>query len=240
MIEHESSTFAIGTQQYTVERYAKKNGSGKRPVVVVVHGVDGMSGESGTEIRKLAEHIAGQGFLVLIPHYFDASDGADTLPLEQLFDRRVPSVANYPARIAAAVDYAVSLAGADSNLLGMVGISLGGGLALEYAESVRGGKVKALVDYFGFIPDPKIWANARRLPPTLILHNNADDIVKVESSSQPLLEALDKTRVIHDHRFYDDANPARRHHPFLPGGKADVDSRARSVAWLKTHLAAST
>jgi len=56
-----------------------KSSSVKRPVVVVVHGVDGMASESGAEIRRFADQIAGQGFLVFTPHYFDANDGSDTL-----------------------------------------------------------------------------------------------------------------------------------------------------------------
>ena len=142
---------------------------------------------------------------------------------------------SYPVRIAAAIDHAVAQAGGDGRL-GLVGLSLGGGLAVDYAESVSAGKVRALVDYFGFISSPRHFANVDRLPPTLILHNNADGIVKIRESSKPLLDALDKTTVIHEHHFYDDANPLRGNHPFLPGGPADVDSRSRSVEWLKTYV----
>jgi dienelactone hydrolase len=240
MIEHLSSTYSSGNQPYTIDRYAEKNGAPKRPVVVLLHGVDGLGTQSGAEIRKLAEQIAGEGFLVIVPHYFDANDGADTQPIAELFERRLPRLAGYPLRIAAAVDYALKQPDADSERLGLVGLSLGGGLALDYAESAKAGRIKALVDYFGYISDPKIFANVERLPPTLILHNNADKIVKIEASSQLLLDALEKSAVIHDHCFYDDVNPSGRDHPFLPGGKADVDSRARSVMWLKTHLMPSS
>jgi dienelactone hydrolase len=149
-------------------------------------------------------------------------------------------LAGYPPRIAAAVDYALKQTDAATEHLGLVGLSLGGGLALDYAESAKAGKIKALVDYFAHISDPKIFANVERLPPTLILHNTADKIVKIEVSSEPLLDALKKSAVVHDHCFYDDANPSWRDHPFLPGGKADVDSRARSLTWLKTHLMPSS
>jgi dienelactone hydrolase len=239
MVEHESSSFEMGGQKYPIDRYAAKNGSAKRSIVIVLHGVDGMGGESGTEIRKFAEQIADAGFLVFVPHYFDAADGADSLPLEQLFFRRVPRVGSYPPRIAAAIDHVLQQSGGDGEL-GLVGLSLGGGLAIDYAQSISSGEVRALVDYFGYISDPKLYANAGRLPPTLILHNNADEIVKIRESSKPLLEALGRTAVVHDHCFYDDANPARGNHPFLPGGPADVDSRSRSVAWLKTYLKSSS
>ncbi len=236
MIEQTSSNYSSGNQAYGIDRYTKRNGTAKRPVVVLLHGVDGLGAQSGGEIRKFAEQIAGEGFLVFVPHYFDAADGADTSPVAELFERRLPRLAAYPPRVAAAVDYALNQTGADSEHLGLVGLSLGGGLALDYAESSKAGKIKALVDYFGHVWDPRIFANVGRLPPTLILHNKADEIVKIDQSSQPLLDALKKTAVVHDHCFYDDVNPTGRHHPFLPGGKADFDSRSRSVAWLETHL----
>jgi dienelactone hydrolase len=240
MIEHKSSTFSSGNQPYSIDRYAEKGGRTKRPVVVLLHGVDGLGTQSGAQIRQFAEQIAGEGFLVIVPHYFDARDGADTQPLPALFDQRLPRLALYPPRIAAAVDFAVKEADAKPGHLGLVGLSLGGGLALDYALSAKTGTVTALVDFFGHISDPKIFANAGRLPPTLILHNKADKIVVIETSSQPLLDELKKTTVIHDHCFYDDVNPIARHHPFLPGGHADVDSRSRSVRWLKTHLMGSS
>ena len=235
MSQLQSSTFEFGTTKHQIDRYPAKNGGTKQPAIVMLHGVDGMGSESGTEIAKFAEQVAAGGFTVFVPHYFDASDGADSLPIEELFARRVPRLRNYPARIAAAVDHVLKQPGSDGRL-GLIGLSLGGGLAVGYAESVPPGKVKALVDFFGFISDPTHFLNAGRLPPTLILHNRADDIVRVSDTSQPLLDALDKTKVVHDHRFYDDVNPSRRNHPFLPGGKADVDARSRAVAWLTTHV----
>jgi dienelactone hydrolase len=235
MIEHQTSKFVSGSLSYTIDRYADKAGAATRPVVVMLHGVDGLGTQSGVEIDKFAKQLAGEGFLVFVPHYFDAADGADTLPLPQVFAMRVPRVGLYPPRIAAAVDHARTQPGADAGRLGLIGLSLGGGLALQHAEGAPAGTIKALVDFFGYISDQATLNNVSHLPPTLVLHNKADEIVKVAVSSQPLLAALDKSTVVHDHEFYDDANPPTNH-PFLPGGHADVDSRARSVKWMKTHL----
>jgi dienelactone hydrolase len=135
MVEHESLSLDMGGQKYLIDRYSVKNGSAKRPIVVTLHGVDGMGGESGTEIRKLAEQFADAGFLVFVPHYFDSADGADSLPLEELLLRRVPRVGNYPPRIAAAIDHVLKQSGGDGHL-GLVGLSLGGGLAIDYAQSM--------------------------------------------------------------------------------------------------------
>lgn len=231
-------TFTVGRDSYAIERYSSGAG-GKCPLVVILHGVDGLGGTSGAQIRKFAEQVADDGFLAFVPHYFDAGDESSTLPILQLFDQRISRVASYIPRIAAAVDFASKQRDADSGRLGLIGFSFGGGLVLDYAESAPAPTVKALVDFFGYIFDPRILANAGRLPPTLILHNANDGVVKVIYSSKPLLEALAKTKVVHESHFYDkDVNPVGPNHAFLPGGEADVDSRSRAIAWLKAHLKA--
>lgn len=228
--------FDVGTEHYDIDKY-NAGAAARRPAVVVFHGVDGLGATSAPQIRQFAEQIADEGFVAFVPHYFDAADGSDTLPVLQLFDRRVPKVASYAPRIAAAVDFALKQKEADSSRLGLVGFSLGGGLVLDYAESAPPATVKAVVDFFGYVSDPRILANAGRLPPTLILHNANDGVVTVASSSQPLLDALATTKVTHEHHFYDkDVNTAGRNHAFLPGGPADVDSRQRAIGWLKKHL----
>ena len=63
-------------------------GAAKRPVVVMVHVVDGMGDPSGTEIRKFAEQLATAGDLVFTPHYFDTNDGSDSLPIAALLALR--------------------------------------------------------------------------------------------------------------------------------------------------------
>ena len=105
-----------------------------------------------TEIGKFAKQIAEAGFLVFVPHYFDAEDGPDNVSLEELVGKRLPRVGQYPPRVTAAMDHVLAQPEGDGRL-GLVGLSLGGGLAVGYAESVPG-RVKALVDFFGFM-EPK-------------------------------------------------------------------------------------
>ena len=97
------------------------------------------------------------------------------------------------------------------------------------------GVIKAVVDYFGFIPDEKIYKNAGKLPPTLVFHNEKDKVVPIDMSKE-LLAALTAESVEQGHKFYDNGDPERLYHPFTPGGKADVNSRSQTVNWLKTHL----
>jgi dipeptidyl aminopeptidase/acylaminoacyl peptidase len=84
-------------------------------------------------------------------------------------------------------------------------------------------------------PGSGIYAHVSSLPPTIVFHNKADDVVNV-SHSKDLVAALEKAGITHDYTFYDDKNPDKKNHPFLPGGFADKDSRLKTLGWLKTHV----
>jgi dienelactone hydrolase len=235
MAQRPSTTFKVGTETCTVDSFAAPKGAAKRPVVVILHGVDGMVGESASEVGKLAEQIAEDGYLVFVPHYLGSGSDTTKLPSPDVLAQRTANVNSYRPRVAAAVAYAVAQPDGDSSRVGLVGLSLGGGLALWYAESAARGKVKALVDFFGHVSDPTIYSNAAKLPPTLVFHNKGDGIVTVRNSID-LISALARDRITHDSQIYDEAYPARFHHTFRPNGPADVDSRARTRKWLDTHV----
>jgi dienelactone hydrolase len=235
MARRPSTILKVGTETCTVDSFAARTGAAKRPVVVMLHGVDGMVGESASEIYKLAEQIADDGYLVFVPHYLGSGSGTTELPSPDVLAQRTAHVNRYRPCVAAAVDYAVAQPDGDSSRLGLVGLSLGGGLALWYAESAASGKVKALVDFFGHVSDPAIYSNAAKLPPTLVFHNKGDGIVPVRHSID-VIAALARDGVTHDSQIYDEVYAARFHHTFRPGGPADVDSRARTRKWLDTHV----
>jgi dienelactone hydrolase len=230
-----SMTFSVGSETFVMDRYPPTPGTAKRPVVLMVHGLDGLSGASGIGIRKFAEQTSDAGYLVLVPHYFGTSDGPDSAPLPELVAQRLSNDADHRTRIAAAVDRALAETDADGERLGLVGFSLGGRQVVAYAEAAPAGQVRALVDFFGWL-DSTMVAAADRLPPTLVLHNNADLIVSA-TISRDLAASLTTAGVEHDAVFYDDDNPEQKNHAFKSGGLADVDSRQRAIAWLRAHLA---
>jgi dienelactone hydrolase len=228
-----SLTFSVGSETLAMDRYPETPGTAKRPVVLMVHGLDGLTGASGIGIRKFAEQVSDAGYLVLVPHYFGSEDTPDPSP--DVLEQRVLHNAAYQPRIAAAVDRALEETDADKEHVGLVGFSLGGGQVVAYAEAASVGRVKAVVDFFGYL-EPTMLAGADRLPPTLVLHNNADLIVR-STVSRDLVTSLTTAGVEHDAVFYDEDNPLQGNHPFLSGGPADLDSRKRTIGWLKAHLA---
>ena len=229
------TTFAAGGENFQIERFPAQPTATPRPAVVMLHGVDGMETGSGTRIREFATRLADQGYLVLVPHYFGKADRSETLPWPKLMDRRVKAVKTYVPRVAAAVEYATQQPDAQADTLGLIGFSMGGGLAVAYAESVPAGKVAAVVDYFGYIFDPALYQNAGKLPPTLVFHNQNDLVVKVKNS-QDLVAALVQHQVPHDSKIYNEQNPLKLNHPFAVGGAAATDSYGRTITWLQTYL----
>jgi dipeptidyl aminopeptidase/acylaminoacyl peptidase len=117
--------------------------------------------------------------------------------------------------------------GVDPDRLAIVGISLGAALALETAEGDR--RVKAVVDYFGPLPEG-LAAKTPRLPPTLILHGAQDRIVPV-SNAYALETLLKQTGTPHEIQVY----PGQGHGLT---GAAQFDSAARVAAFLGRHLSA--
>ncbi len=191
------STFTVGTTSFPIDRYAQ-SGSAKRPVVVMLHGVDGMVGESETEIRKLAGQIADDGYVVFVPHYFGAERPGAGMPSLEVLLQRTMTADSFRPQVAAAVKYALAQPVSDAARLGVVGLSLGGGLALWFAESAPRGSVKAVVDFFGYLSDPRaIYTNAKALPPTLVFHNEPDGVVSSKLSVD-LLADLKQQGVVHD------------------------------------------
>jgi len=221
MIQQTPTPFSVGTDTYPMTRYAAASAVPARPAVVFLHGTDGLVGESGTEIQKFAEQIAADGFLVFVPSYF-GNDGEGTVPVLELYDRRIRGVNSYTPRIAAAIDRALADPGVARGHLGLVGLSLGGGLALQYAASRAPGEVDAVVDFFGYIaPESNVYRDAARLPPTLIFHNPKDKIVDPNYSTR-LRDALTTAKVPHEHHEKDDDYEERKFHPFRSGGRRSL------------------
>jgi carboxymethylenebutenolidase len=204
------------------------------PAVVLLHGTEGLEGESGTEIPKLAEQIADAGFVVFVPEYFGSEPAG--VPDEVAYLRRIQSVGVYAPRVS---DHARSDPRVDRKRLGLVGLSLGAGLALQYAASAPAGTVDAVVDFFGYIDaSANVYRDAGKLPPTVIIHNEEDDVVGPEYSVK-LRDELRRHGVINEYHPNDDDYHERKFHPFRPGGKADRHARGKTAEWLKKYVASA-
>ena len=123
-----------------------------------------------------------------------------------------------------ALDFVERQPGVDARRIGIVGTSLGGALGVTLAAADR--RVRALVHYFGFLPET-LPEKASRLPPTLVLHGARDAIVPVANAHA--LEALLQRLGAHEVHVYPD-----QAHGFH--GAAQLDAAQRTAAFLNRHL----
>jgi dipeptidyl aminopeptidase/acylaminoacyl peptidase len=114
----------------------------------------------------------------------------------------------------------------DGERIGLLGFSLGGYLALSLACIHP--RIRAVAEYFGGLPR-EIHPFMRRLPPTLILHGDADTVVPV-AEAYSLQKALEERKVPYEMQIYPGEG-----HDFTPEVRADADSRMH--AFLQKYLA---
>ncbi|AWN51067.1 dienelactone hydrolase family protein [Methylobacterium sp. 17Sr1-1] len=213
-------SFASGETDIEVEWFgAPDNGlSIAGPAVLLLHGADGLTFVDG--YRFAARTIAASGYHVAFVHYLDRTGDrrVNYSRLRQDFPLWVGTVRD-------ALSWLAQQPGVDAERLGIVGISLGAALALETAAS--DGRVRAIVDYFGPLPED-LAARRPRLPPTLILHGARDAIVPV-SQAYSIERLLKEQGTPYEIQIYPDHG-----HGFT--GVAQFDAAVRTARFLDRCL----
>ncbi|SDG45029.1 dienelactone hydrolase family protein [Bosea robiniae] len=189
-----------------VDRFGTSASQGS---VILLYGSDGLTNSGRYEFA--ANMIAGAGYTVLLPRYFEATG-----------DRRA-RYSEIKNKFRAWQEAIETVTGAQQGRFALVGFSLGGALALALAARDR--RVRAVVDFFGFLP-PGL--ERALLPPTLILHGDADRVVPVSNAGA--IERLIKSNsgTVQSHIY-----PGEGHGLSLASWP---DAIARTQAFLRAHL----
>lgn len=197
-------------------------GDGPHPLIVLLHGSGGMR-MGGPIFRDVAHMLAQRGYLVLLPHYFDRTGTvvADPAAHRRHFETWVTAVGEMVADGLARPDVA-------PGRVGLLGFSLGAYLAL--AEATFDPRVGAVVAFFGGLPDA-LAGRADRLPPTLVLHGDADPVVPV-AEARKLQALLERHDVAHEVVIY----PGQGHSFH---GETARDAERRTVGFFDAHLRSS-
>lgn len=216
-------SFLSDEKQIAVElirpQEAAQGEAAARPAVLILHGADGISYGRYPYV-KIATALARAGYVAAIVRYFDRTD---TTVANFWTERQNFSL--WRTTIAGAVGFVSSLPGVDPKRVGLLGVSLGGSLALALASQDT--RIRAVVEYYGELPDEYV-AHLRRMPPTLILHGEDDRVVSVQAAYK--VEALlKKKEVAYEIKVY----PGQSH-GFK--GAADADALARAAAFFAKHL----
>ena len=215
-------SFPSGGKAIGVETFAPEpKVEGKRPAVVMLHGAGGLAAVGGGEaMRAVARVVAARGYVVLMVHYFDRTDTrfADEATIKREF-------ATWMKTVNDAVGHVSGLPGVDAGRVGLVGFSLGAYLSLT--EAIFDPRVKGIVDFFGGLPE-SVADRAGSIPPTLILHGDADAIVPVQQA-RDLERVLKAKGVTYEIQIYPGAG-----HGFT--GADGVDCVKRTVDFLDKHV----
>jgi len=210
-------TFESGGRSIAYDAFVPEHNGHRFPAIIGLHG----SGGGHATMADPAAQLAGYGFAVFVPHYFDRTG---TTPV---VDKQT-AIRNFPVwgkTVWDAITHVEHQPAVDPNRIGLLGFSLGAYLALSVAAVDQ--RVKAVVDFFGGFPkEMKLFM--RRLCPTLILHGDADTTVPV-AEAYYLQEILEKKAIPYEMQIYGGAG-----HGF--NGENWQDARRRTLAFLQRHL----
>jgi carboxymethylenebutenolidase len=209
-------SFTHDGAQIAVERFAPPR-RGRHVAILLLHGRDGLE-RGGLHYRTLAHLLAADGFAVFLIDYFGSFSSIKSPSDPRQF-------LGWVERIGEAIRHAVSQPDVERDRVGLVGVSLGGYLAMTVAA--REPAIKAVVECSGGIPEV-IAHQVEHLPPVLILHGEVDVIVPVYEA-QYLAKLLKTKNLPFEQVIY-----PREGHLFSP--ITTLDAMTRTVAFLRKHL----
>lgn len=167
-------SYPSGGKDIAVERFTDGTAA-KHPAVILLHGAHGPMA-----VRSMYEtygwSLAAAGINAYLVHYYDRAGYSSNVPREE---RRSTYFANYEAWLEAIGDAIGAVArepDVDPARIGLLGFSRGAYFAVAVAS--RDARVRAVVEFYGGIPEPE-QKKLGRLPPVLILHGDADRTVPV-------------------------------------------------------------
>lgn len=222
-------------------------GNDKAGVVVLIHPGPGMDigeaphkGEGADWMRAVADKLALQGFIVIMPDLssglgpkggnFDSFKYADDVA-KALGTRPVPEKIDL---LRQARDYALKLPRANGKS-GITGFCNGGGFAWESAAEIPG--INAAVSFYGAPPDAATMAKIQA--PVLAFAGDDDPgLAPRVAAAAPDMKRLSKT---FDFTIYPNVTHAFLEHQTLgENAVATLDSWPRAIAFFKRYLNAQS
>lgn len=209
-------------------------GKDVRPAVILLHGGSGYERFKAL-YEKHAIALAESNYRVFAVMYYSETDrrimtGNDRGAKRNLYQERLGS---WIATVSNALDVVESDPRTDASRIAVLGFSQGGYVAVGVAGTDQ--RVSALVEKYGGFPSA--WeGRIQELPPTLIVHGEADEIVSV-TEAYALAEYLETLGSDYEIVTYKDAG-----HGFdgNNGSRDAEDSVRRVVGFLDQSFARNT
>jgi dienelactone hydrolase len=203
--------------------------------IVIAYGSDGMidnlHGQWATMLREYATSLAEKGFISVIPDYFlRTGTAAGSIDYQHGGGQIVAMHRNdWAAALNDAVTHVKTLAGVDTNRVGLLGFSLGGHLCLRVRSTA-----KVLVEFFAPLLDGIGTGGGSGLR-AQIHHGTGDSLVPFESNATPIEKELRNGGAATEVNDYRGAG-----HGFVGTDAANTSARsqskARTIAFFESNL----
>lgn len=214
-----SATYQSGSATIRVDQYEPADAK-PHAALVLLHG---SGGAAAYWLDRFAPLLNQFGVAVYAPHYFDRT-GTKHASAETILDGK--HFGEWLAAVKDAVTYATTRPSVDANRIGVLGISLGGYLAMALAAEDR--RVRAVIELSGGMPPGWESRIAAGMAPVLVLHGAQDEVVPV-SEADKLRALLQERGVEHEVEIL-----ANEGHWFSPASRPGV--LMRCAAFLAKYL----
>lgn len=172
---------------------------------------------------RFAPALREAGVGLYAPHYFDKT-ATVRATREMILDGR--HFAAWLMALQDAVSYVESRPNVDPARIGVVGVSLGGYLAV--ALGIEDKRIRAVVELSGGVPLGWEQRMSSSMPPTLVMHGEKDDVVPL-AEAYKLGALLEQNHVAHEVEIFPDET-----HWFV--GMAQMQLLLKTAGFLNRHL----
>jgi carboxymethylenebutenolidase len=211
------------------EYHCMPDGKAPYPAVILLHGA-GPRDRGNSALEKICGDLAAAGYYTEFIEYYSQTE--DVTPGQPAKIKELFPV--WMAEIRGGLEAMDQNPQVDPRRIGMVGYSLGAFLSLS-TGATSPGKIAAIVEYYGGLP-PAMHSMAGNLPPTLILHGDADQLVPV-SQAHELDDLMTKAKRPHEIQIYPSANHAFNFKIPVWYNAADAEEAwTRTLAFLAKYL----
>jgi carboxymethylenebutenolidase len=208
-------SFLSGSKSIRIDHYPPRT-AGSSPAILLVHG----SGGPMNGIDPFAQQATAFGVHVFVVHYFERTGHSWVYPSQV-----EPHFADWMETLKDALSFVSEQPGVDAKRIGLLGFSLGGYLSLALAT--QDDRIAAVAELVGGLPEA-LAAEAKNLPPVIILHGGKDQTVPVQQAYR-LEELLKQHNVPYEIKIYPD-------HGHIFQGLAQFDAMRRVAGFFRRHL----
>jgi dienelactone hydrolase len=190
----EALSFESGGRRIQVDRYSQAAATPAKPrrAILVLHGAGGMLFD-GSEMKRMARHLASIGDDAYVIHYFNRTGAIATRDavMQKHFETWLGTVRD-------AVGWVQKQQGSAAPV-GIYGYSLGGFTAVAAASNDR--RIGAIVEHAGGVWNSR-YERIGRMPPVLMVHGLADGRVPFDKYARPLESLLRRRTATLETNFY--------------------------------------